>query len=268
MLLGIDHLVIAVRSVEAAAEILERDLGLAVTGGGRHEAMGTHNRLAFLGDTYVELIGVFDAALVRSSTSFAVGNAALAHLETRGEGLATYALATDDVARDVERLRAAGSPIDEPVAGSRVRPDGEVVRWVCAFPELGPDRPPFLIEHEPAGAEWGEEARAARAAFRHPGGGRVRLTALRAAGGRHGSGSPTSTAPCWACGSTRPGARTSVRSRSCCCREAGRPSWSWPGNRHAAPGPRPIRGALASRAVIGIAAGDRASGTAPGRMRR
>ena len=178
MLLGIDHLVIAVRSVEAAAEILERDLELAVTGGGRHEAMGTHNRLAFLGDTYVELIGVFDAALVRSSTSFAVGNAALRHLEERGEGLATYAIATDDVARYVERLRAAGSPINEPVAGSRVRPDGEVVRWVCAFPALGPDRPPFLIEHEPAGAEWGEKARAARAAFRHAGGGRVRLTAL------------------------------------------------------------------------------------------
>ena len=97
---------------------LERDLGLAVTGGGRHEAMGTHNRLAFLGDTYLELIGVFDAELVRSSPSFAVGGAALAHLEARGEGLATYALATDDVARDVARLRAAGSPIGD--AGRRV----------------------------------------------------------------------------------------------------------------------------------------------------
>ncbi len=175
---GIDHLVVAVRSVEAAADILERDLGLAVTGGGRHEAMGTYNRLAFLGDTYVELIGVFDAALVRSSSSFAVGLAALAQLEARGEGLATYALATDDVVRDVERLRAAGSPIGDLVPGSRVRPDGELVRWVCAFPELGPERPPFLIEHEAAGAEWGDDARAIRAAFRHPGGGRVRLTAL------------------------------------------------------------------------------------------
>jgi catechol 2,3-dioxygenase-like lactoylglutathione lyase family enzyme len=178
VLLGIDHLVIAVRSVEAAADVLERELGLAVTGGGRHEAMGTHNRLAFLGNTYVELIGVFDAGLVRSSPSFAVGGAALAHLEERGEGLATYALATDDVMRDAARLRAAGSPIGDPVAGDRVRPDGEVVRWVCAFPKLGPERPPFLIEHEAAGAEWGEEARATRAAFRHPGGGRVRLTAL------------------------------------------------------------------------------------------
>lgn len=178
MVLGIDHLVIAVRDIGAAAGVLERDLGLAFTGGGRHEAMGTHNRLAFLGDTYVELIGVFDRELVLSSRTFAVGNAALTHLETHGEGLVTFALATDDVGRDVARLQAAGSPIGGPVAGSRVRRDGEAVRWVCAFPELGPDRPPFLIEHEDVGAEWGEAARKARAAYRHPGGGRLRLASL------------------------------------------------------------------------------------------
>jgi catechol 2,3-dioxygenase-like lactoylglutathione lyase family enzyme len=175
---GIDHLVIAVREVEAAAAILERDLGLAVTGGGRHEAMGTYNRLAFLGDTYLELIGVFDRRLVLVSGTFAVARATLARLEAAGEGLATYALAVDDAAAEVARLRAAGSPIGEPVPGSRRRPDGEIVRWTCAFPELGPDRPPFLIEHEPAGAEWGPEARATRAAFRHPGGGALRLASL------------------------------------------------------------------------------------------
>ncbi len=178
MLLGIDHLVIVVHDVDAAAGTLERDLGLEFTGGGRHEAMGTYNRLAFLGDTYLELIGVFDRDLVLSSRTFAVSNAALAFLEGQGEGLATYALATDDVAGDVARLHAAGSPIGEPVTGSRVRPDGEVVRWATAFPELGPDRPPFLIEHEPVGAEWGDEARSARARFRHPGAGSVRLVSL------------------------------------------------------------------------------------------
>ena len=87
--------------------MLERELGLAVTGGGRHETMGTYNRLAFLGDTYLELIGVFDEGLIRSSTSFAVGGAALELLESGREGLATYALATDDVAGDVRRLRAS-----------------------------------------------------------------------------------------------------------------------------------------------------------------
>jgi catechol 2,3-dioxygenase-like lactoylglutathione lyase family enzyme len=178
VLLGIDHLVVAVPDPEAAARRLEQRLGLAVTGGGRHEQAGTFNRLAFLGDTYLELIGVFDTALVRSADSFAVGRASLALLAAGRQGLATYALATDDLDRDVRALWADGSPIGEPVAGSRVRPDGGVVRWSCAFPDLGPEAPPFLIEHELAGAEWDAGARAARADFRHPTGGRVRLVAL------------------------------------------------------------------------------------------
>ncbi len=178
MLLGIDHLVIAVRDPDAAAAQLEESLGLAFTGGGRHEGAGTFNRLAFLGDTYLELIGVFDRSLVRSSASFAVSGAAMAVLDAGRQGLAAYALATDDVEREVRALWAAGSPIGEPVAGSRTRPDGGVVRWTCAFPTLGPEEAPFLIEHVYEGAEWGPEARAARAAFRHPVGGQVRLAAL------------------------------------------------------------------------------------------
>ena len=178
MITGLDHLVIAVRSVEAAAAELEAVVGLAVTGGGRHEGMGTLNRLAFLGDTYLELIGVEDEALVRANPGFAVGNAAQAVLASGTEGLATFSLAVDDIAGDVARLQAGGSPILSPVAGSRRRPDGEIVRWWTAFPALGPERPPFLIEHELAGAEWGTEARAARAAVRQPVGGAVRLATL------------------------------------------------------------------------------------------
>jgi len=178
VLLGIDHLVIAVRDPDAAATTMHADLGLAVTGGGRHEHAGTFNRLAFLGDTYLELIGVFDRALAASSTAFAVARATLGVLDDGNEGLAAWAAATDDAAAEVERLRAAGSRIGDVAAGQRTRQDGEVVRWVTAFPEIGPDRPPFLIEHEPAGAEWGAEARAARAEFQHPAGGTVRLTGL------------------------------------------------------------------------------------------
>jgi catechol 2,3-dioxygenase-like lactoylglutathione lyase family enzyme len=178
VLLGIDHLVIAVRDLAAAEAVLRDRLGIVCTGGGRHEAMGTFNRLAFLGDTYLELIGVFDEGLVRSSTTLAVGNAALALLETGREGLATYALASGGLEAEVAALRASGSPIGGVVHGSRRRPDGEIVRWRTAFPALGPGRPPFLIEHEYAGSEWDDEARTARTAFRHPGGGRVRLASL------------------------------------------------------------------------------------------
>jgi hypothetical protein len=178
LLLGIDHLVVAVRDPDAAATIMERDLGLAVTGGGRHDHAGTFNRLTFLGDSYLELIGVFDRGLVEATAGFAVARASAELLDVGREGLATYAVATDDVASEVARLRAAGSPIGDAVPGSRTRPDGEVVRWVTAFPTLGPEHPPFLIEHEPAGAEWGDQARSARAGFSHPVGGAVRMAGV------------------------------------------------------------------------------------------
>jgi hypothetical protein len=177
-IVGVDHLVIAVADPDAAAATLGLELGLAFTAGGRHDRAGTFNQLAFLGETYVELIGVFDRGLVRASSGFAVGQAAMAVLDESREGFVTYALLSDDVAADVARLREAGSPIDAPVAGSRTRADGETVLWITAFPELGPAEPPFLIEHVPAGAEWSPAARAARATFHHPAGGALRVTAL------------------------------------------------------------------------------------------
>jgi hypothetical protein len=177
-ILGIDHLVIAVRDPDAAAADLERELRLAFTGGGRHAAAGTWNRLAFLDDAYLELIGVEDRGRVLANPEFAVGSAALAVLDAGSEGLATWAVAVHDCAAEVSRLHRGGSPIGDPMRGSRVRPDGETVRWVTAFPALGPAEPPFLIEHEMAGAEWGPAAMAERRAFEHPGLGRARLGAL------------------------------------------------------------------------------------------
>lgn len=175
MRLGIDHLVIAVADPDAAAALLEAELGLAATGGGRHET-GTGNRLVFLGDAYVELIGVWDRALALTSP---IGAAVVRALDAGAPGLVTYAIATDGARREVMALRAAGSAISDVIAGSRTRPDGEVVAWQCAFPpRLGPAEPPFLIEHELSGAEWGEEARRARASFVHPFGGTARLVGL------------------------------------------------------------------------------------------
>src|SRR4051812_20551289 len=126
MLTGIDHVVVTVRSVEAAAETLERELGIAFSGGGRHDAWGTYNRLAFFGDTYLELIGVFDADVARSADGNAVSRAALDALEGGDEGLVTYAVATAAIARDVAGLRDAGTSIGLPVAGSRTR---RTARW-------------------------------------------------------------------------------------------------------------------------------------------
>lgn len=179
MLLGIDHLVIAVPDPDAAAADLEEALGLAATGGGRHEGSGTFNRLVFLGDTYLELIGVWDRAL---ASSHPIGAAALAALDAGAPGLVTWAIATDDARRDVVALQAAGSLIGNARPGERRRPDGGTVRWRVAFAApLAVDRPPFLIEHELTGPEWSDEARRARAAFVHPFGGRAQVVGLELA---------------------------------------------------------------------------------------
>jgi hypothetical protein len=179
MLLGIDHLVIAVPDPDSAAIDLEAALGLAATAGGRHERAGTFNRLVFLGDSYLELIGVRDRAL---ASAHPIGAAALAALDGGGSGLVTWAVATDGARREVAGLRAAGSSIGTVQPGERMRPDGGVVRWLVAIAEpLGVDRPPFLIEHEMTGPEWGDEARRARAAFVHPFGGLAQLVGLELA---------------------------------------------------------------------------------------
>jgi hypothetical protein len=154
---------------------MESELGLVATGAGRHDA-GTHNRLIFLGDAYLELIGAWDRARARAHP---IGAAVVRALDANAPGLVTYALATDGARREVMALRAAGSPISDAIAGSRLRPDGASVAWQCAFPPLpGRAEPPFLIEHELTGPEWGEEARRDRATFIHPFGGTARLVGV------------------------------------------------------------------------------------------
>src|SRR5262245_64326275 len=102
---AIDHLVIAVHDPEAAASELEAALGIAVTGGGEHPGVGTHNRLAFVGDAFIELIGVRDAA---AATHWPVGLATLRALASGG-GFATCALVDEELDATVTRLHAGGS---------------------------------------------------------------------------------------------------------------------------------------------------------------
>ena len=175
---GIDHVVIAVPDPDAAAAELTEALGIAFTGGGRHEGLGTFNRIAFLGDHFLELLGVRDEG---EAVKWPVGAAGLRELE-RGGGLATYALLEDDLEVRVAALKAAGSSIGPIVPGSRQRADGDRVEWWSATPpELGPDRPPFFIKHAYVGSEWGPDAMAARRAFRHPIGSSASLQRLEIA---------------------------------------------------------------------------------------
>ena len=187
MIRGIDHLVIACADPDAAAASLESNLGLTAAGAGRHEGLGTFNRIAWLADgSYLELIGVEDRDMALSTP---VGEAVVAALDAHGGGLASWALNDDDVALTVGAL-PEGS-FGEVIHGSRKRPDGELVEWRAAFPQsrLALEGVPFLIQHTYVGAEWGPAALAERAAFRHPLGSSVHLARLDLA-----TGDPPSTA--------------------------------------------------------------------------
>jgi hypothetical protein len=174
MLVGIDHLVLAVRDLDASAAELEESLGLQARGGGRHAAFGTQNRLIWLGDSYLELVAVVDPAVAAQSWF-----GRLVQVEPPGsEGLVTWAIASDGLDADVAGLRQLGSSLGEPVAGERRRDDGSIVRWRVSVPERPGPAEPFLIEHAPAAAEWTPADRAARSAERHPLGGPVRLDVL------------------------------------------------------------------------------------------
>lgn len=176
VLLGIDHIVIACRDPDHAAAQLTGLAGLEALPGGRHPRWGTFNRLVWLGDSYLELMGVEDPVLALGRE---IGAATQRLLAAGREGVASFSLASDDLAGDVARLRAAGSRYEDPAPGERRRPDGEVVRWHTALPPaLGPDRPPFLVQHDETAAEWRPAERADRAQRVHPFGGTATLARL------------------------------------------------------------------------------------------
>ncbi len=56
----IDHVLFAVRDLDAAGRDMEMRHGLASIEGGTHPAWGTANRIVPLDDSYLELIAIVD----------------------------------------------------------------------------------------------------------------------------------------------------------------------------------------------------------------
>jgi catechol 2,3-dioxygenase-like lactoylglutathione lyase family enzyme len=97
----IDHVIYATSDLDAAAARLEAELGLKAVGGGRHEGLGTHNRIVPLGDGYLELLAIADADEARASD---LAQAVQRRIEDVGDGLLGWAVAVDDVGPVADRL--------------------------------------------------------------------------------------------------------------------------------------------------------------------
>src|SRR5215217_5027677 len=138
--LELDHVLIAVADLAAAAEEVEARHGLASIEGGRHPGWGTANRIVPLGETYLELVAVVDESeAAQSPFGRWVAGVHPKVAQPLGWAVRTYQL--DDVAR---RL---GLTLE---AGSRAGQDGQLVRWRLTGIEQAAAEPslPFFIEWE------------------------------------------------------------------------------------------------------------------------
>ena len=130
-------MIYATADLDAAAGRVESELGLEARGGGRHEGLGTHNRIVPLGDGYLELVAVADAQEAAGSD---FGRGVAARLAQGGDGLLGWVVAVDDVDSVARRLGTTITTIRRAGLSARVTGLAEAMRE----PFL-----PFFISRDP-----------------------------------------------------------------------------------------------------------------------
>lgn len=142
MLHAIDHVVIRVRDLDAAARDYARMLGRSASWRGVHPGAGSANALFRLDNTYLELLA--------PSGDGPIGQVLREQLAQHGEGVTALALATDSATALVAKLRSVGIDASEPAEGEgREASSGAVRRWRNTFLPTSATRGPlvFAIEH-------------------------------------------------------------------------------------------------------------------------
>jgi catechol 2,3-dioxygenase-like lactoylglutathione lyase family enzyme len=126
MLDAVDHVVILVADLEAAAQSTARLLGRAPCWRGVHPGAGTANALFRLENAYVELLAPAGEGALAAGLS--------ARLASGGEGLLALAFATRDAKAAATRLRSLGIEASKPAEGEgRDTASGAVRRWRSSF---------------------------------------------------------------------------------------------------------------------------------------
>jgi catechol 2,3-dioxygenase-like lactoylglutathione lyase family enzyme len=125
---GLDHVIHAVRDLEAAAELYRR-LGFTVGARNRH-AWGTHNHLVQLPGFFVELLTVAEPEkLGTDGLSALFGTFNRIFLKNQ-EGFSFLLLESEGAATDAARFRSAGIGVSDAMRFEREgkRPDGSTVK--------------------------------------------------------------------------------------------------------------------------------------------
>ncbi|MHA1527640.1 MAG: VOC family protein, partial [Alphaproteobacteria bacterium] len=122
----LDHLVIAAASLAEGREWVEDRLGVTAAGGGQHAAMGTHNALWGLGESYLEVIAVDpEGKRPERPRWFGFDDLAVQARLAQGPCLLTWAVSTGDLA-------AIRAPVPCQPPEDFARDD---LRWLVVLPE-------------------------------------------------------------------------------------------------------------------------------------
>jgi hypothetical protein len=155
--LSFDHAVLVVKDLNAGISQF-KDLGFTISPGGVHAGGQTHNALIGLADnTYLELVAATRRSISALLRFIRLAGAWRFYLPTRtsmgrrflglvaaGPGVGDFALRTQDLELTINSIRNRGLIMGDPVSGSRMRPDGQVVAWRTSVPQT--NDLPFLIE--------------------------------------------------------------------------------------------------------------------------
>ena len=140
---GLDHIVHAVRDLDAAAELYRR-LGFQVGARNRHP-WGTHNHVVQFPGFFIELLTLAEPDKLGSDAFFVLFAKYNDDFAKRGEGLSMLLLESKDARADEAAFRAAAIGASEGMRFEREakRPDGSAVKvgFSLAFAEdrLAPD---------------------------------------------------------------------------------------------------------------------------------
>lgn len=165
----LDHVVIAVRDLDAATAAYGAMLGRAPSWRGRHPTYGTVNTIFGLERCYLELLAPAGPAPPRSSQAAAgeraaaershasIGATLASYLADRAEGLFALALGSDDLDATAAALRAAGLAPSPVMTGSAEAEDGTTRSWRTFALDRAETRgvAVFAIQHDVGGPSCG-----------------------------------------------------------------------------------------------------------------
>lgn len=139
----IDHVILAASDLDAAAARIEREYGLRVKAGGRHDGMGTHNRVVPVGGGYLELLAIADPEGAASSE---LGRAVSTRIKRAGDGPMGWAVAVDEIGPVARLLGTEVTAIKRLGLTARLTGVAESMAEPCL---------PFFIERDPGVADPG-----------------------------------------------------------------------------------------------------------------